>query len=460
MLRSLVFALSLPTLLLPQTTSPLRQLSSLIQEVTARVDPAVVQVLTRGLAPAEGGSPGAVRAQRGNGSGVIVDPDGYIITNAHVIGATRRVEVLVPQKADAKMPRSSILKPAGKLVQARVLGLDRETDIAVLKIEEKGLAHLPLADSEAVRQGEVVLAFGSPFGLENSVSMGVVSSVARQLAPDHPMIYIQTDAAINPGNSGGPLVDADGRVIGINTFLITQSGGHEGIGFAAPSNIVRTVYEQIRREGRVRRGQVGMILQTISPALAQALDLKQDWGVLVEDVRPGGAAEAAGLALKDILLTLDGKPLENARQFGVGIYSRAGQTVTLEVLRGERRLTLSVAVLERPQDPDDLLSLATSESNAIPQLGIIGLTLDAKVSPRLPDLRRLSGVVVAGVLNPGGARPEDAFHAADVIYAINNTPVSDLDSLKTALAPFRHGQPIAVQVERKGQLQFLLVEVE
>ena len=459
-MRLIFFAFSLPGLVSGQTSSPLRQLSILIQDVAARVDPAVVQVLTRGLAPSDGGSTGAVRAQRGNGSGVIVDPEGYIITNAHVIGATRRVEVLLPQRAEASMRRTSVLKPAGKLVEARVMGLDRETDIAVLKIDEKGLAHLPLGDSEAVRQGEVVLAFGSPFGLENSVSMGVVSSVARQLQPEHPMIYIQTDAAINPGNSGGPLVDADGRVIGINTFLITQGGGNEGIGFAAPSNIVRTVYEQIRKNGRVRRGQIGLVVQTISPALAQALELKQDWGVMVEDVRPGGAAEAAGLQVKDILLSLDGKPLENGRQFGVGIYPKAGQTVQLEVLRGDKRLTVPVAVLERAQDPDDLLSLATSEANAVSKLGIIGVTLDEKVSPRMPDLRRLAGVVVAGVLSPSGARLEDAFHSGDVIYAINNSAVRDLAGLKAALARFAHGQPIAVQIERKGQLQFLLVEVE
>lgn len=446
--------------MLAQSGSPLRQLSNLIQDVAARVDPAVVQVLTKGLAPAEGGSVGAVRAQRGNGSGVIVDAEGYVITNAHVIGATRRVEVLLPQRAEVGMARTSVLKPAGKLVQAEVVGVDRETDIAVLKIAEKGLAHLPLGDSEAVRQGEVVLAFGSPFGLENSVSMGVVSSVARQLQQDHPMIYIQTDAAINPGNSGGPLVDADGRVIGINTFLITQGGGNEGIGFAAPSNIVKSVYEQIRKHGRVRRGQIGLVVQTISPALAQALELKRDWGVMVEDVRPGGAAAAAGLQIKDVLLSMNGKALENGRQFGVGVYPMAGQTVELEVLRGEQKLKIPVAVLERPQDPDDLLSLATGEANSIPKLGVIGLTLDERVTPRMPELRRLAGVVVAGVLSSAGARPEDAFHAGDVIYAINNTAVRDLAGLKVALAPFGHGQPIAVQIERKGQLQFLLVEVE
>lgn len=442
-----------------QSSTPLRQFSDLIRDVADRVNPAVVQVLTRGLAPVEEGSAGTVRTQQGSGSGVIVDPEGYIVTNAHVIAGAKRVQVLIPQQADTRMRTNSVLKPAGKLVDAKVVGVDRETDLAVLKVAETGLPHLSFGDSEAARPGQLVLAFGSPFGLENSVSMGVVSSRARQLQADHPMIYIQTDAAINPGNSGGPLVDSDGRVIGINTFILTLGGGSQGIGFAAPANIVRLVYQQLRTKGRVRRGQIGIVVQTISPLLAQALGLKQDWGVVVEDVRPGGAADAAGLQIKDVILSLDGKPLENGRQFGVNIYSRAGQTVTLEILRGEEKKTIPVAVLERPQDPDELLSLA-DEDKSVTKLGIIGLPLDEKVTPLLPPLRRLSGVVVAGVVNSASVKPEEAFRAGDVIYAVNNTTVRDLDQLKAALAPLERGRVIAVQIERAGQLQFLLVEVE
>jgi len=313
----------------PSSSQPvsLRQLSGQYEALVESIDPSVVQVITRGLvSSAEGFS--ALRLNRGGGSGVIVDPSGYILTNAHVVGAARRVEVLLAQRNE-DASRNSILKPAGKLVEARVVGLDRETDIAVLKIEMEGLPHLSFADSETVRQGQVVVAFGSPFGLQNTVTSGIVSNVARQVRLDDPMIYIQTDAAINPGNSGGPLVDAEGRIIGINTFIVSASGANTGVGFAVPSNIARSAYEQIRQHGRVRRGQIGIVPQTITTPMARALKLDRDWGVIIADVSPRSAAEAAGLAVHDIVLKIDGKVVENARQLGVNIYQSAGKTVTL-----------------------------------------------------------------------------------------------------------------------------------
>ena len=238
--------------------------------------------------------------------------------------------------------------------------------------------------------------------------MGVVSSPARQIRPDQPMIYIQTDASVNPGDSGGPLVDVHGDVIGINTFILSSSGANSGVGFAAPSNIVRSIYEQIKKSGRVRRGQVGIQAQTITPDLAQGLHLERNWGVIVGDVLAGSPAEAAGIEIKDILLTLNGKALENARQFGVNIYRRAGETVTLEVLRGSEKLTREVAVQERPRDVEQMLSLVNEESDLVTQLGVLALDLDGKTTPLLPPLRRLSGVVVAGVVASPSGR-SDAF---------------------------------------------------
>ena len=188
----------------------LTRLSLSFEKLAERVSPSVVQIVARGLAPDNETGSDRLRARRSSGSGVIVDPEGYIVTNAHVVGFTRSVQVLLPLTVDSRAVLKSVLKPSGKLVTARVVGLDRETDIAVLKVEEKGLPSLGFADSEALRQGQLVLAFGSPFGLDNSVTMGVVSSVARQARPDHPMIYVQTDASINSGNSGDPLVDTEG----------------------------------------------------------------------------------------------------------------------------------------------------------------------------------------------------------------------------------------------------------
>ena len=433
-------------------------ISQSFEQLVERVSPAVVQIVARGLAPDSEAGSLVLREQRSSGSGIIVDPEGYVVTNAHVVGLTRHVQVLLPQPAETRASSRSVIKPSGKLVTARVVGLDRETDIAVLKIEEKGLASLRFGDSEGLRQGQLVLAFGSPFGLANSVTMGIVSSAARQVRPDSPMIYVQTDASINPGNSGGPLVDTDGAVVGVNTFIVSNSGSNAGVGFAAPSNIVRSVYEQVRKYGRVRRGQVGIQAQTITPELARALRLERDWGVIVGDVAPDGAAEAAGVEIKDILLTLNGKILENARQFGVNIYQRAGETVTIELLRGNTKITKQVAVLERVRDAEQILSVVNNDSHLVSKLGVLVLDLDEKVTPLLPPLRRLSGVVVAGVVDPAGQT--DAFDSSDVIYAVNDKKVGNLAELEAALQPTAPGESIAVQVERAGQLQFLVVEVQ
>ena len=460
---ALVLALVVPGFSQTATRAADRTLAGLsrsFEQTVEQVSPAVVQIIARELAPEDdSGLTRMVRGQRSSGSGAVVDPDGYIVTNAHVVGFARRVQVLLPLAADKRVALKSVLKPAGKLIQAQVIGTDRETDIAVLKIEEKGLKTLRFGDSEELRQGQLVFAFGSPFGLENTVTMGVVSSPARQIRADHPMIFVQTDAPINPGNSGGPLVDADAHLVGINTFIVSTSGTSGGVGFAAPSNIVRSVYEQIRKNGRVRRGQIGIQAQTITPEMARLLRLDQDWGVIVGDIRTGGSAEAAGIQIKDILLTLDGKHLENARQFGVNIYQRAGETVTIELLRGKEKLSKQVAVLERPKDTDQILSMVNEEANLVKKLGVLALTIDEKITPLLPTLKRLAGVVVAGVVSePAGH--SDALFASDVIYTVNETTVSSFEDLQKALQPAKSGESVVLQVERLGQLQFLVMEVQ
>ncbi|MFI4945674.1 MAG: S1C family serine protease, partial [Burkholderiales bacterium] len=213
-------------------TPGLTALDAQLEALSRRVAPSVVQVTATGYTS----TPSVLLARdQSTGSGVIVDADGWIVTNAHVIEDARSVKVDV-QQPDAAPPGSSILRPRSERLVAKVVGVDRETDVAVLKIERSRLPALELGDSELLHQGQLVMAFGSPLGLENSASHGVVSAVARQLKADDPMIYEQTDASINPGNSGGPLVDAQGRMVGLNTMILTQSGGNEGIGFAAPSN--------------------------------------------------------------------------------------------------------------------------------------------------------------------------------------------------------------------------------
>ncbi len=211
--------------------------------------------------------------ERSSGSGVILDADGYIVTNAHVVERATRVEVELSLAATGGASGGRSCGGAAASSAPRSSPSISETDVAVLKVDMKGLPVLPFGDSEGLRPGQIVLAFGSPLGLESSVTLGVVSAVARQLTPDDPMIYIQTDAPINPGNSGGAVVDTEGRLVGISTLIYSQSGGNEGIGFAAPSNIVRNVFMQIRKTGRVRRGEIGIHAQTITPLMAEALGL-------------------------------------------------------------------------------------------------------------------------------------------------------------------------------------------
>jgi serine protease Do len=341
-------------------------------------------------------------------------------------------------------------------VGAVVVGTDAETDLAVLKIDETGLPFLALGDSEAIRPGQLVLAFGSPLGLENSVTLGIVSAVARQIRPDDRMIYVQTDASINPGNSGGPLVDGEGRVVGINTFIYSQSGGNEGIGFAAPSNIVRYVYEQIRTRGRVHRGEIGVRVQTVTPALAAGLGLRQDWGVVASDVPPGGAAARAGLRIGDLILKLDGKVMENGRQLEVDLYPRApGGSVNLDALRGAERLTFVVPIEERPRDPARFADRVSPERNAVAGLGVLALDLDESVALLLPPLRAKAGVVVATADARTGPDP---LQPGDVIYSVNQDPVTGVESLRQALARVRPPAPVVLKVERDGELRFLVFE--
>jgi serine protease Do len=273
------------------------------------------------------------------------------------------------------------------------------------------------------------------------------------------MIYIQTDASINPGNSGGPLLNVEGEVVGINTFILSESGGNEGLGFAVPSAIVRTVYEQIRKHGRVRRGQVGLVVQTINPDLAASLQLPQEIGAIVADVVPNGAAATAGIEVRDIILALDGKAIENARQFGVNIYQKADQVVTMDVLRRGEKKSIKVSVLERPKDPDRLMSLVRRDENLVPRLGILAADLDEKITPLIPSARKLSGAVILGAVEDGPAAAV-GLRAGDIVYEVNNRTIKGLKDLADASNELKSGQSVVLHVERSGQLQFVQLDID
>src|SRR5208283_2380281 len=247
-----------------------------------------------------------------------------------------------------------------------------------------------------LKQGQVVFAFGSPQGLENSVTMGVVSATARQVSDENPTTYIQTDAPINPGNSGGPLVDVDGRVVGINTFILSESGGSEGLGFAIPSDVVRNIYDQIRTEGHVHRGQIGVFVRTITPDLAEGLKLPRNHGVLLEDVSPDSTAAAAGLQIGEVVASVGGKPVGDVKEFATLLFAyKIGQTAPIGVIRDGKEVTVNVAVAERPDDPQRFADMVTGPGNVVERLGVVGITINDDVRHLMPDLRIPSGVIVA-----------------------------------------------------------------
>ncbi len=465
MLRVAVVALLTASVARPQLD--LRSFDQALTTLSERIAPAVVQVISDAYSPLND-SPGSPTAyEQSTGSGVILSADGYVVTNAHVVKGATKIQIILPNLQAIQVPiqspvqgKNSILKPRGLRMTAKLIGLDRETDLAILKVEARDLPHLRLGDSDRIRQGQLVLAFGSPFGLQNSMSMGIVSAVARQLEADDPMIYVQSDVSINPGNSGGPMVDVNGSVIGINTMIISETGGSNGVGLAVPSNIVKSITDQLIKDGVVRRGEIGIEAQTITDTMAEGLGLERSSGVILGDVVPDGPAYKAGLRVGDIVLTLNGKPMEDARQLQVNLYSKPlNSTVDVEVFRAGHVLKKQVTVTERENDPDRFAALVNQVVAAIPQLGIMGLEIDTKVKELLPDTRKPRGILVANVLANAG-RAAGVLETGDILYSINRKTVPTLEELKAALSEFRTGDIVVLQVERDEKLRYVEVSID
>jgi serine protease Do len=443
----------------------LEQFSESLDELTARVSPAIVQVLVTGYGPLEDknkGEASQIGKQRSLGSGVILDPDGYIITNAHVVRGAQRIRVLLTPRSTSDPETLRSLGNGERVppLVAKIIGIAPSMDLAVLKIEAKGLPALPFADYTRLKKGQLVLAFGNPEGLENTVTMGVVSAVARQPDPDSSNVYIQTDAPINPGNSGGPLVDAQGQLVGINTFILTESGGSQGLGFAIPSSVVQFVYEQLRKFGRVHRSIIGVQLQEITPGLAAGLNLKKQDGVIVSDILPGSPAEKAGVKIQDILLTIDGRPIPSVPIADMVISTKpAGTIVKAEIMRGGERLTLEITVAEQKSDVDHLADLVDPDKSLVAKLGIFGIEIDHKLAEDLEDLRIPSGVIVAATsADTTGADAE--LQAGDVIHAVNGKHIETLDGLRAALGAIPMGASGVLQIERDGRLMYVTFEMD
>ena len=452
-----LFILGMATAFAQAPKNPLVDYNNAIDDLIRRVAPSVVQILVSGYGPqadTDRRNTGVViERQRAIGSGFVVDPEGYIVTNAHVVSSAGRIQVVLPP-ANLKDAIGAALSTKTNVVPARVAGVAKDLDIALLKVDGVKLPALPFAAYRDLRQGEMVFAFGSPEGLRNTVTHGVVSAVARQSDPDSPQINIQTDAPINPGNSGGPLVNIKGEVVGMDTFILSQSGGNEGLGFAIPSATIRTAFRQLKQFGRLRRQEIGVSIQTVSPTMAAALGLSQDYGVIISDTLPGGPAETAGLKVGDILTSVDGQPAENVPTVSYNFLLRdSGENVHVEVLRGTQKMAFDVPVQEEKHDIDSILALATPDQNLVPEIGILGVEIDKRIAPLVPDLRHQYGIIVAA--RTSGAARDVPVLPGDVIVAMNDVPTMTLDYLRTALKRLGQADPVVLQVEREGRLMFL-----
>jgi serine protease Do len=281
--------------------------------------------------------------------------------------------------------------------------------------------------------------------------MGVISSVARQPDPDSPLVYVQTDTPINPGNSGGPLVNADGELVGINTFILSVSGGSQGLGFAIPASLISYAYPQLLKYGHIHQPEIGALIQTITPELAAGMHLAKNHGLIVSDVLPGGPADTSGLKVQDIIVNVDGAPAPSLPIFAQSLYMNyaTGDRVRIDVLRGNSPLRLDVPLIERPHKADGLLDIVDPIKNLVRPLGILGVALTPELLQNLPELRQSSGVVVAAK-TVGASDRDIPLQAGDIIHAVNGVKVTDLDGLRSGLDQLKPGDPVALWLERYG----------
>ena len=446
----------------PSSSNLLKALNVSLETVVSKVSRSVVQIVVTGYGPPEEkehGDAARIVRQHAVGTGVIVDPDGYIITNAHVVEGAQRIKVILPPPTvDSPIELQPI--HAGQVFEATLQGTHKQSDLALLKIDATHLAAAPVRSDVRVHQGELVFAVGTPEGLRNTVTMGIVSSLARQLDADSPMIYIQTDAALNPGNSGGPLVDIDGNVIGINTLMLSEGGGSEGLGFAIPAAIVNFDYHSLRKSGHVQRVALGLRTQNVTPTLASALGLARSWGAIVSDVEPGQAAEASGLQVNDIITAIDGNQILGLPDVIKALYLHPpDKVIKVDVLRGAKPMSFEVFAKAYHDSIDNLADLPGLQKTLIRKLSVFVTDLDGAVKPLLEDTRSNAGVlVVAPTAGPNAE--ESGLQAGDIIRSLNQTTFKSTEQFQILVRNLKPGDPVALQVERKGRLQYLAFEME
>ena len=444
------------------SSTPLTDLSKSFESLAKQVEPAVVNISTEQIihsasSPMQdpfseffgGNSPfGDLFSQAPHdmkqhslGSGFVVDPRGYILTNDHVVKNASKIKVKLQ---------------GGRTLDATVVGTDPQTDLAVLQIKASNLPTLQLAGTDQVKVGEWVLAFGSPFGLEETMTAGIISAKGRVIGAGPYDNFLQTDAAINPGNSGGPLVDLNGQVVGINTMILSESGGFQGIGLAIPADLAENVYHQLVTNGKVTRGWLGVHIQDLTPELAKSFKLEPSKGVLVAQVDSDSPAAKAGLQSGDVIIDYNGKEIHSSRDLSLAVAeTKVGVPAELRVLRDGTEMTLRVSIGERPDDLAQSGSAPTEE-----QHGKLGITVQ-NITPDLAGQMNLSsrqGVVVTEV-RPGSPADDGGVRSGDVIREINRNVVRNAADLQATVRNLKKGDTVLLRVEREGQTLYLAFDL-
>ncbi|MDH4258988.1 MAG: Do family serine endopeptidase [Gammaproteobacteria bacterium] len=373
---------------------------------------------------------------RGEGSGFLVSADGYILTNAHVVDRAREVTVRMTDRHEYR---------------AKVVGVDRRTDVAVLKIDADKLPFVRIGNPESLKAGQWVVAIGSPFGFENSVTAGIISATARSLPGDAYTPFIQTDVAVNPGNSGGPLFNLQGEVVGINSQIYSRTGGYQGVSFAIPIDVAMLVRNQLVATGRVQRGRIGVTIQEVNQALADSFRLPRPYGALVSQVEDGGPADKAGLKAGDVILAVDGHVVERSGELPAVIAAiKPGTKATVEIWRNKARRKVDIKVGELEDDPAVASRLPTGDSDA----GKLGLTVRPLSGGERQQLHTAGRLVVE---QSGGPAAEAGVEPGDVLLAVNGAPVTSVGEFRNSVT--QSGATVALLIQRGNAQIYIPVRV-
>ncbi|MFM9912101.1 MAG: DegQ family serine endoprotease [Methylophilaceae bacterium] len=375
------------------------------------------------------------------GSGFIVSSDGYILTNAHVVNDADEIIVKLTDKRELK---------------AKLIGIDRRSDVAVVKVEAVNLPKVTLGDPDNLKVGEWVVAIGSPFGLENTVTAGIVSAKGRALPQENYVPFIQTDVAINPGNSGGPLFNMKGEVVGINSQIFSRSGGYMGLSFAIPIDVAMEVQNQLRAGGKVARGWLGVQIQEVTKELAESFGMKNTNGALIAGVEKGGPAEKSGLEAGDVITKFDGKPISNSSDLPRAVGAiKPGKNVTAEVFRKGATRSLTLNVGKMPEDAEESTKASKSPAKAS-EANRLGLMLRELTQQERKKTNLKNGLLIIGVQ---GAAAQVGIRRGDLLLTVGDYEAQSVEQINKLLEPVATGKLVALRVMRGDNLFYVTVKV-